>query len=149
MPSDLEFVAEAIELSNGTGVATPPNTITTQSRDLPEDIALAVATLSAADRAAIQPLLSALSSDPETGLEELLRQMDSASSVADSLESRLDNLLGALGQAQSELEAKDGGEKEDKMEALGEEERRAFGATDQEVEKASEVIHNRKATDEA
>jgi hypothetical protein len=32
---------------------------------------------------------------------------------------------------------------------LGEEERRAFGATDQEVEKASEVIHNRKATDEA
>ena len=79
-----------------------------------------LANLSAADLAALQPLISALSLAPgdeddadanmddldenDPRLQELLRQMDVAGEVADDLEGKLDRLIAALGEEEVKME---------------------------------------------
>jgi hypothetical protein len=143
LSSDLDLVAEAMQSSTPTN-GHPTNTVPST---LPPDIADALSTLSPSDLAVLQPLLAALTSNPsvdsEDGdLQDLLRQMDSATDIADSLEARLDNLLGTLGEAERELDENEDGE------ILGEEEKKAFGASEGEVREAKEVIESREGQNE-
>lgn len=84
------------------------NTTVTAASDPLADVDLS--SLSAADRAAVQPILDALkaasANDGELDVEDILKQLDAAGDAADVLEGRLDVLLAHLG----ELEA-DAGEK--------------------------------------
>lgn len=102
MPSDLDFVAQAMAASNGTSAnSQAPAAANTADAALPDDIAAQLASLSPQERQAMQPLIDALitSSGSDGGelsereISDLLRQMDAAEGVAEDLEKKLDALL--------------------------------------------------------
>lgn len=126
--SDLDFLnatlaqptpprASASTVPNDTDLPTNPTTngaqASTEDAGLPDDILKSLEGLSADERAAFAPLLQALSASSETNgndaapgnpvigtqdVQELLKQLDAADSVADTLEGKLDRLLESLGE---------------------------------------------------
>lgn len=118
--SDLELVAQAMaptepgaqtqtRAANGT-----TNTTTTSTSDSTESAddplaGLDMSQLSPADRAAVQPIIDALKASEEgedVDLEDILKQMDAADTVADKLEGRLDALMTILGEMEAGQEDK-------------------------------------------
>ncbi len=132
MTSDLDLVSLALNHNTADDShRTNPNPT---GNALPPDIAASLSSLSASDLAMLQPFLAALTSDPSsTDMQALLHQIDSASDVADSLEARLDNLLGTLGEAEKELEVKSDGD------GLNNDEKKALGKIEEELREVTEM----------
>ncbi len=87
---------------------------------------LAFSSLTPSDRAAVQPLLDALSrGDSAEGddlkVAEIMKQMDVAGEVADDLEGKLDRLLESLGKVEEEIgkDLPDGGTQGIRLERRG------------------------------
>lgn len=127
--SDLDFLnatlaqpapprASASTAPNDTDLPTDPTNgghATPGDAGVPDDILKSLERLSADERAAFAPLLQALSATSTTNgndaapgnpvigaqdVHELLKQLDAADSVADTLEGKLDRLLESLGEVE-------------------------------------------------
>ncbi|KAL1411230.1 hypothetical protein Q8F55_002181 [Vanrija albida] len=117
--SDLDLVAQAMAPTEP-GAQAPKQTDAPKQADkaaAPADDPLAgidLSTLNDADRKALQPILDALKASAgaegaeggDLDVEGILKQLEAADDVADTLEGRLDTLLAHLGEIEHDVEAK-------------------------------------------
>jgi hypothetical protein len=152
--SDLDFLnatlaqptpprASASTVPNDTDLPANPATNGAQPKPgdagVPDDILKSLEGLSADERAAFAPLLQALSATSTTNgngaapgnpvigaqdVHELLKQLDAADSVAETLEGKLDRLLESLGEVEDafpeEQESGDGARETPRRPSVGE-----------------------------
>lgn len=114
--SDLDLVAQAMAPTEPGAQGPKPTDKAADKAGADDDVLAGIdlSTLNDTDRKALQPILDALKASAgaegaeggDLDVEGILKQLEAADNVADTLEGRLDTLLAHLGEIEHDVEAK-------------------------------------------